>query len=127
MKKIFLALNRLVLVAGVLVALTPCGFCHASTQVSSSKMKACAMGSMGGMKCCHSSKAKSQSPLCKTMNQSSVVSTLHGPNLAAVPVISAFSRKCFFVGGSFCFSRLEQLFRLSSAGTFLLKNLIHSF
>ena len=70
MFKFLAALNRMVLVAGVLVALTPCGVCHKDMAQASS---ACAMKHMSGkMDCCH--KNKPVSPMCKIMDQSSTVS-----------------------------------------------------
>lgn len=69
MFKILVVLNRMLLVAGVLVALTPCGVCHKDMGPAS----ACSMKHMTGkMDCCH--KSKPASPLCKIMDQSSTVS-----------------------------------------------------
>jgi hypothetical protein len=78
----------MILVLGVMIALTPCGICSADAQTNLSQMKSCAVGDMSGMKCCQSSKSKSQSPMCKTMNQSSVAAAVHGLDLAVVPVVS---------------------------------------
>jgi len=74
MRKTLSLLYRMLLIAGVLVALTPCGLCQKGMSAST---QACAMAHMSGkMDCCH--KAKSSSPLCKVMDQSSVsVSPAH--------------------------------------------------
>ena len=74
MRKTLLIIHRIVLTLGVVLALTPCGFCQKGmTQAS----KACSMTHMSGkMDCCH--KAKSRSPFCQVMDQSSVsVSSVH--------------------------------------------------
>jgi hypothetical protein len=101
MRKVVSALSRMILVFGVLVALTPCGICNASTQAGMPQMKSCEMGPMSGMKCCQSSKSKSQSPLCKTMNQSSLAQAVHGSDLAAVPAVSFVSADVFFSAKTF--------------------------
>ena len=93
MKKILSMISRMVLALGVLVALTPCNICKASTRLDMPQMKACGMGSMSGMKCCQS--AKSQSPFCKIMDQKSVVSASHGLALATVPVMTAVNAEVF--------------------------------
>jgi hypothetical protein len=80
-------LKRGLLILGVVVALTPCGLCHASSQTGAMAMKSCGMASMTDMKCCHS--AKPQSPLCKIMGQSSVVSASHVSPLVVAPMVSA--------------------------------------
>jgi len=80
-------LKRGFLVLGVVVALTPCGLCHASSETGMTTMKSCHMASMSDMKCCHS--GKTQSPLCKVMGQSSVVSVLHVAPLVVAPMVSA--------------------------------------
>ncbi len=97
MRKAVVALKRAFLIFGVIVALTPCGICSASAQVGTSQMKSCEVDSMSGMKCCQTSKSKSQSPLCKTMNQSSVVVAVHGSDLVAVPVVSFASADVFLL------------------------------
>jgi hypothetical protein len=72
-------LSRVLLIAGVLVALTPCGICHQGMGQGST---ACSMKHMSGkMDCCH--KSKPASPLCKVMDQSSTVSA--AKNISAVP------------------------------------------
>jgi len=76
-KKISLLFSRMVLTLGVMVALTPCGICSTAAQANMLSMKSCGMETMSGMKCCQSSKSKSQSPMCKTMNQSSVTPSVH--------------------------------------------------
>ena len=72
----------MLLIAGVLVALTPCGLCQKGMDKPS---QACSMTHMSGkMDCCH--KAKSTNPFCKVMDQSSLVApSVH----AAVPAIQA--------------------------------------
>src|ERR1700677_4327823 len=85
----------MILILGVMVALTPCGICSAAAQTNPSQMKSCAMDDMSGMKCCQSSKSKSQSPMCKTMNQSSVAGAVHGSDLAVVPVVLFVSADVF--------------------------------
>jgi hypothetical protein len=97
MRKAVEVFKRAFLIFGVIVALTPCGICKSSSQAANSQMKSCEMGQMGGMKCCQSSKSKSQSPLCKTMDQSSEASTSNGSDLVAVPVISVVSADVFFL------------------------------
>ena len=79
MRMTLLFIHRIVLIAGVLVALTPCGICQKGMAETS---KACAMTHMSGkMDCCH--KAKSTSPFCKVMDQSSVsVPSVHIDNTA---------------------------------------------
>ena len=67
MQKILILLNRMVLITGVLVALTPCGVCQKGA--ASTAMAHCTMGHKAGHNCCHSKKA---SPLCQVMDQSSV-------------------------------------------------------
>ena len=80
MFKPFSILSRIALIAGVLVALTPCGICH---QGMSQGSTACSMKHMSGkMDCCH--KNKPVSPLCKVMDQSSTVTA--AKSLAAAPV-----------------------------------------
>ena len=101
MEKAVLVLKQIFLILGVIVALTPCGFCHESAQAGGSQMKPCEMGSMSGMKCCQSSKSKPQSPLCKTMNQSSEAPAVHGLGLVAMPVISPTSANVFFLVEAF--------------------------
>ncbi len=87
MKKSVRLFNRLVLTFGVLVALTPCGFCKNITGVGASKMSHCSMTKMDGQHNCCQSK-KSQSPLCKIMDQSSTASASKASVLAAKPVVS---------------------------------------
>ncbi|HEY5038381.1 MAG TPA: hypothetical protein VIJ93_04835 [bacterium] len=106
MRKAVSLLNRIALILGLLVALTPCGFCNAS---SMSQMKACSMEHMDGMKCCHSK--KSQSPLCKVMDQSSVASVSHGSGFVAVPVVSVSPANVFLSVRAF----VSPAFRVSSA------------
>ncbi len=74
MRKTLLTLNRVVLIVGVLVALTPCGVCQRSMGKAS---QVCSMTPMAGkMDCCH--KSKSPSPYCQVMDQTSVsVSPVH--------------------------------------------------
>lgn len=79
-------LKRGLLVLGVIVALTPCGLCHASALPPVPQVKTCDMGAMDGMKCCHSTKP--QSPFCKVMGQSSIAVSSHAANLAVVPVMT---------------------------------------
>jgi hypothetical protein len=81
MLKPFQILNRIALILGVLVALTPCGICHGAMDKSS---KTCSMTSMPkGMDCCH--KGKQANPLCKIMDQSS---TAAAPQiLVSAPVL----------------------------------------
>jgi hypothetical protein len=102
--------KRVFLIFGVIVALTPCGFCSASPRPGMPLMKSCEMGPMSRMKCCQSSKSKSQSPLCKTMNQSSVVQAVHGSGLAAVPAVSFVFADVFLSAKTFvspAFSRFS--------------------
>jgi len=75
MRNLFSILHRMVLVVGVLVALSPCSVCQQATPA----MKTCSMTHMtGSMKCCHQSKP--MSPLCKIMNQSTVTpASVHAP------------------------------------------------
>ncbi|HVZ79338.1 MAG TPA: hypothetical protein VHE12_00905 [bacterium] len=88
-------LNRALLIAGVLVALTPCGFCH---QAMGSTATACSMKSMSGqMDCCH--KSKPVSPLCKVMDQSSMVSAGHSLAPAPVVVVHPFVVPSFVPAG----------------------------
>jgi hypothetical protein len=61
---------------GLLLALTPCGLCHASSMSQSST---CSMAHMGNMKCCQNH--KSHSLLCQVMDQSTL-----SPSIAQVPV-----------------------------------------
>jgi hypothetical protein len=107
MKKVVFVLKRIFLILGVIVTLMPCGLCSAATGMSHSQMKSCGMGSMSGMKCCQASKSKSQSPLCMSMNHSSVAPAAQGLDLAAVPVVSSASAHIFwlaeaFVSPAFC-------------------------
>lgn len=86
MFKFFSTLSRMVLIAGVLVALTPCGVCH---RVEAAK--ACSMKSMSGkMNCCH--KGQQPSPLCKAMDQSTTVESAKAldavPAPSLVPVVA---------------------------------------
>ena len=70
MKKLFSIMNRMFLAAGLLLALTPCGFCHGSSVTQTS---VCPMEHMGNMNCCgHCQSHKSHSPLCKVMDQSTL-------------------------------------------------------
>jgi hypothetical protein len=88
MRKISLFLSRMVLIFGVLIALTPCGICSAAVGTSSSPVKACCMSHMDGSQgCCHSK--KTQEPYCKAMDQASVVPALHGTVLTAKPSVVA--------------------------------------
>lgn len=82
MRKTLSLLYRMLLIAGVLVALTPCGLCQ-KDKINSPQ--ACSMMDMSGkMDCCH--KAKSTNPFCKVMDQSSLsVDSQH----IVVPAISA--------------------------------------
>ena len=83
MKKIALLFNRVILMLGVIVALTPCGICNSAAMNQTS---VCPMTHMGNMKCCQAH--KSHSPVCKVMDQSSLpVSGVH-LNVADIPVIS---------------------------------------
>lgn len=68
MRKTLLIINRALLIAGVLIALTPCGVCH-KAGVGSVAMAHCTMKHMAGHDCC---RAKKASPLCQIMDQSSV-------------------------------------------------------
>jgi hypothetical protein len=79
MRKTLLFIHRIVLTLGVVLALTPCGFCQKGMAETS---KACSMTHMSGkMDCCH--KAKSRSSLCQVMDQSSIsVSSVHIDNAA---------------------------------------------
>jgi hypothetical protein len=70
MKKTLLYLSRTALIVGVLVALTPCGFCKTA---STATKTACSMEKMAGAHDCCQSK-KSRGPLCKIMDQSSIAS-----------------------------------------------------
>jgi hypothetical protein len=74
MRKTLLYIHRIALTIGVLIALTPCGFCQKGMAQAS---KVCSMTHMSGkMNCCH--KAKSPAPFCKIMDQSSVsISSVH--------------------------------------------------
>ena len=79
--------NRTVLIFGVLVALTPCGMCKNVANAGASKMAHCSMAKMEGQHNCCQSK-RSQSPLCKIMDQSSTVSDAKASVLASMPVVS---------------------------------------
>jgi len=108
MQKAIDVLKRTFLIFGVIVALTPCGLCNASTQVGMSKMKSCDMGQMSGMKCCHTSKSNPQGPLCKTMNQSSVVPAVHGLDMVNVSVVSHASANVFLLAKAVVFPALSS-------------------
>ncbi len=68
MRITLLFIHRIVLIAGVLVALTPCGVCH-KAEAAPAVMAHCTMKHSTGHDCCHAKKA---SPLCQVMDQSSV-------------------------------------------------------
>jgi len=69
-------LSRMVLIFGVLIALTPCGICSAA-QAGSSHIQTCPRSHMnGGHDCCHSK--KSQNSYCKAMDQASVAPVAKG-------------------------------------------------
>jgi hypothetical protein len=84
MRKLFLLLSRTLLLTGVLVALTPCGFCQKS-QVE----KSCALACAGDHACCQHKKTFS---VCPIMDQSSETGVVQQPRvdlaLAPAAVIS---------------------------------------
>jgi hypothetical protein len=77
----------MILILGVLIALTPCGICSAAVSTSSAP-KACCMNHMQGG-CCHSQK---QEPYCKAMDQSSIVSAVQA-TVFAQPLVTALAVK----------------------------------
>lgn len=84
MKKTLLYLGRTALILGVLVALTPCGFCK---NMGVEKKATCAMTGMGtSHNCCQSQKPRS--PFCKIMDQSSIASVSKFTAPADRPVLS---------------------------------------
>ncbi len=84
MRKTLFFIHRIILTLGVLIALTPCGLCQKGMSEAS---KTCSMTHMSPkMDCCH--KAKSHSPLCQIMDQSSTVVSA-SVNAAVIPVVSA--------------------------------------
>jgi hypothetical protein len=119
MRKTMEWLKRGFLVLGVVVALTPCGLCHASSQTNLSQVKTCDMGPMEGMKCCHA--AKSQSPLCKIMGQSSVVSASHVSSLVVVPVVAAPLAVAFLPAPTFTSSAFSRSFASPPRGPLSLR------
>ena len=77
MRKTLILIHRIVLILGVLVALTPCGVCH-KAEAAPTAMPHCTMKHSAGHDCCHAKKA---SPLCQVMDQSSVpLSSVHVDN-----------------------------------------------
>src|SRR5581483_8143316 len=88
-------LSRVLLIAGVLVALTPCGICHQGMGQGST---ACSMKHMSGkMDCCH--KSKPASPLCKVMDQSSTVTAVKSLDAAQVQVTLLLPPRSWFSSG----------------------------
>ncbi len=76
----------MMLILGVLVALTPCNACQKG-EAQGSQTVACHMSSAAhGMGCCHGK--KSPSPLCKVMDQSSLKASGVHFYAAVVPAIS---------------------------------------
>ena len=74
------------LIAGLLIALTPCAVCHGPAMTGASH---CSMANMGNMKCCEQgSTHKSHSPFCKVMDQSSLAVSGAHLNVADVPAVS---------------------------------------
>jgi hypothetical protein len=95
MKKMFLLFNRIALMAGLLVALTPCGLCH----------KASIQASLKGHGCCSQSDTQtpnahsSRGPLCQIMDQSSLsIETVHLDLPAVVPAVQE-GLSAFLVAG----------------------------
>lgn len=87
MRQALKILNRMMLILGVLVALTPCGLCQGAMDKSSAP---CSMRSMAGkMDCCH--KSKPAGPLCKAMGQHSTAAVSHGLQAVPGPVLSFVS------------------------------------
>ena len=68
MRKLLLLLSRTVLLIGVLVTLTPCGFCQKS-QVE----KSCALACPGDHACCQHKKTFSVCPIMDQSSESGVV------------------------------------------------------
>ena len=85
MRTTLLLLNRMLLTFGLIVALTPCGLCHGPKAAKAGH--SCCSTSASKTNDCHS---KSQSPLCKVMDQSSVsVPSVHLDAAVVVPVLSS--------------------------------------
>ena len=104
MRKTLTLIHRTLLALGVLVALTPCNFCHKADMVTA-VMSHCSMKHKTGHDCCHSKKT---SPLCQIMDQSSVSTVsaqVPAPAVQAVPLqLAAVSivrtAPCFIVVSS---------------------------
>src|SRR6185295_4578643 len=87
MVKTLQLISRFFLIAGVLVALTPCGLCHKTTMVMAMNAghSCCAPKTTSGSDHCGS---KARDPLCQVMDQSSILtSTVH----VQAPVVEAVS------------------------------------
>jgi hypothetical protein len=97
MQKVLSILNRMALIAGVLIALTPCGICHPGMGQGPST---CSMKTMSGKKdCCH--KEKHSSPLCKVMDQSSTVAAAKSLDAAPAQVSAPIAAPVLaFIGAS---------------------------
>ncbi|HET9870897.1 MAG TPA: hypothetical protein VFR02_10440 [bacterium] len=97
MRRFLKSLNRMFLAAGLLVALTPCGLCHAAGP--SAGMSACAMkASDCGKDCCHSKQAPAA---CKAMDQSTLPATalsMKAPAAVAAPWTAPFRTACLAAG-----------------------------
>ncbi|HUO57726.1 MAG TPA: hypothetical protein VMV05_06070 [bacterium] len=84
MAKFFILIQRAALIAGVLVALTPCNFCQ-KAGMASTAMAHCSMKHKTGHDCCRSKKT---SPFCQVMDQSSVPAAsvqVHAPAVQVAP------------------------------------------
>ena len=85
MRKTLSLLYRMLLIAGVLVALTPCGLCQKSQMTVN--FKSYCSSAKAVHNCCHS---KSRGPLCQIMDQSSTAvspAALDVPAIQAAPVV----------------------------------------
>ena len=90
MKRIALLFTRMVLVVGVMVALTPCGFCQKS-QVE----KTCASACAGDHSCCRHHKVFS---VCPIMDQFSESGFVQQPRMdLALAEFSAVSGRNYFL------------------------------
>lgn len=82
MKKMFLLFNRMALMAGLLVALTPCDLCHSDSLKASQNGHGCCTQEGTQAPDTHSSRG----PLCQVMDQSSLnVEKVHLDLPAVIP------------------------------------------